>query len=319
VIRLPRTLRATAALLLTCLLAACGSGAQAPAAVVNGTSITEQQLQHSLPLFRFLGLLQRNPCGGTAGDARACTRSVLFNLIEERALEPVAERDGVSVPQKQITATLQSLESQLGDRLGALLRKQGLTQADLPPFIRRLLLFGAVQREVASRLVPESQLRSVYESNRLQFTSMHAAHILVKEKALADRIARIATAANFAGLARKYSTDPTSGPRGGDLGTVPATQFDPAFVKAALALAPGGISRPVHTKFGWHVIRLISKSVQPFEQVKGQIAERVAGPALARWFKGLLTRADVRVNPRYGKLDVKRGEIVPIHSTETGS
>lgn len=84
---------------------------------------------------------------------------------------------------------------------------------------------------------------------------VRASHILVKDRALADRIyAELRQGANFAELARRYSTCPSRS-KGGDLGFFSSGQMVKEFEDAAFRLSPGSISRPVHTKFGWHIIK----------------------------------------------------------------
>jgi peptidyl-prolyl cis-trans isomerase SurA len=73
--------------------------------------------------------------------------------------------------------------------------------------------------------------------------------------AIAREVARKARAgSDFAKLAERYS-DCMTATRGGDLGV-----FDPrgkllAFAKATASLAPGEISDPIETPYGFHVIR----------------------------------------------------------------
>jgi len=73
--------------------------------------------------------------------------------------------------------------------------------------------------------------------------------------ALAEEIAQKARdGEDFAELAKEYSDGP-SGPRGGNLGTwVQGRRMVPEFDTAILAMDIGGISDPVETAFGYHVI-----------------------------------------------------------------
>lgn len=103
-------------------------------------------------------------------------------------------------------------------------------------------------------------------------SSLAAAHILImhkgservpadvtrtKEEALARAVEVAAKAqaadADFAALAEEYSDGP-SGPTGGDLGTFAPTQMVKPFSDATQALEIGGVSDPVETQFGYHVI-----------------------------------------------------------------
>ena len=76
------------------------------------------------------------------------------------------------------------------------------------------------------------------------------------------RVARVrselARGAKFEDVARRESSDTTSGQRGGDLGWVKRseTNFDPQFMQGVRALKPGQVSAPVATQFGYHLIRV---------------------------------------------------------------
>lgn len=82
-----------------------------------------------------------------------------------------------------------------------------------------------------------------------------ASHILVKDRALAEKIASEAKkGASFETLARKYSTCPSKS-KGGDLGWFGPGQMVPAFENAVKKLSHNRISDPVRTQFGFHIIK----------------------------------------------------------------
>lgn len=102
----------------------------------------------------------------------------------------------------------------------------------------------------------------------------HAAHILVSSKAEADKIeVELKGGAKFADVAKAYSKDGSSAD-GGDLGWFKKGDVVPEFGEAAFKLKPGGVSEPIQTQFGWHVIRLdeIRDAKKPtFEEAHDQV------------------------------------------------
>jgi peptidyl-prolyl cis-trans isomerase D len=76
------------------------------------------------------------------------------------------------------------------------------------------------------------------------------------------RVARIRAellrGAKFEDVARRESSDTVTGKRGGDLGWVKRDEasFDRQFMEGVKGLAPGRVSPPVLTQFGYHLIRV---------------------------------------------------------------
>ncbi len=82
----------------------------------------------------------------------------------------------------------------------------------------------------------------------------------IKElKAELDKVPAKELAAKFAEIAKKESTCPSK-EKGGDLGEFAKGQMVPEFEKVAFSMAPGKVSDPVKTQFGWHLI-LVTKKV----------------------------------------------------------
>jgi peptidyl-prolyl cis-trans isomerase C len=120
--------------------------------------------------------------------------------------------------------------------------------------------------------VTDKELESYFNTHKSEFlnpASVKAQHILVKVdvKAKPEEIAAAQTraasirkeldgGADFAKLAEKYSDDPGSKTRGGDLGFFTKERMVPEFSKAAFSLKKEEISQPVKSSFGFHIIKV---------------------------------------------------------------
>ncbi len=133
--------------------------------------------------------------------------------------------------------------------------------------------------------ISDKQAKAFYEKNKnLYFKTapmIKARHILVKSEKEAEKLINElkglkgkALEAKFASLAKKYSIGPSK-VNGGELGWFNPKQMVPAFAKAAEQLKAGEITlKPVHTRFGWHVILVEGKKSNnyiPYDKVKNQI------------------------------------------------
>ena len=154
-------------------------------------------------------------------------------------------------------------------------------RAELARLKERLLISYASNKVVAGIKVSEDEVRAYYNDNIDKFAvgeSVNASHILVdsREKAL-EILAKIKSGeVSFEDAARENSSCP-SGQNGGSLGDFTRGQMVPEFDKAVFEMKIGEITdEPVATQFGFHLIKLNSKSEggsAPFEQVSDELTE----------------------------------------------
>jgi parvulin-like peptidyl-prolyl isomerase len=90
---------------------------------------------------------------------------------------------------------------------------------------------------------------------------------------------RLAAGEDFAAVVAQNSEDDATKLRGGELGYLSAKRMPPDFVEAAAKLRPGEISKPVRTRLGFHILKLIDIQAprqQTFDEVRGDVAIEVA-------------------------------------------
>ena len=164
-----------------------------------------------------------------------------------------------------------------------------------------VLSLEAYQRSI---LISDEEIKKFYQENQSRFQTpeeRRASHILIpaaataspeekaKAKALAEDLLKQAKAnpKKFGELAAKFSKDPGSAEKGGDLGFFAHGLMVKPFDEVAFSMKVGDIAGPVETQYGYHVIRLDAiKAMQstPLEAVKAQIEAEVRKPKVAKAF-----------------------------------
>jgi len=83
---------------------------------------------------------------------------------------------------------------------------------------------------------------------------------------------------NFGEMARKYSDDQASAKYDGKLRWISSGELPPDIEEIVYAMKDSGqITKPLHSEFGYHIFQYLGKRpVQPFEQLKPQLEEKIA-------------------------------------------
>ncbi len=143
--------------------------------------------------------------------------------------------------------------------------------------------------------VTEDDIKQAYEREKDKFTTpavREASHILIKagpdasdeeQQAALDKakdlMKQLRNGADFAELAKKYSQDPGSADKGGDLGRIKSGDMVKPFQDALFALdKEGELAGPVKTRFGYHIIKLTKYEpgkVKPLSEVHDQLEKEV--------------------------------------------
>ncbi len=114
----------------------------------------------------------------------------------------------------------------------------------------------------------------------------------------------IINGSNFESLAKNYSNDKKTSSLGGKLKPFTSGQLNSLpFEKAAFELEDiGQISKPIQTKFGWHILKLYSKSeLKSFKELKPSLLKKIRNNSRSSvisnsFYKKLLKKYSVSYN-----------------------
>ena len=179
--------------------------------------------------------------------------------------------------------------------------------------------FEAINQEVT---VPEEEMRKYYEAHKAEYDQLRGGHILIrmqgspvpvrpgqKDLTEAEALAKaeevrkkLVAGEGFAALAIQESDDTQSGSKGGSLGTFRRNQMVPAFDEVAFKLAPGELSQPVKTQFGYHLIKIESQENWSFEEAKPELERRLKPEAAMKVMQDLEKKGNVALDPEFFSL-----------------
>jgi parvulin-like peptidyl-prolyl isomerase len=286
---------AGAALCLT--VSACSPAHPGAAAVVGNTRISVSELQAAV------ARTEADPAALSVaspnGDVTALQRSVLTHLISYALVDATAKQKNVTATPGDVDTLLASASKSLGGQtqLNSQIEQDGIALSDTQQF--------------ATNLVLEQKLEAALTKNGT-INEVHAAHILVATKALADKIlAEVkANPSSFAALAKQYSTDTNSAASGGDLGTEPQGSYVQPF-DDEVNTQPVGSYFEVHTQFGYHVVHVISRASVKLSSLdpNSTASQTALSAALNASLSSVAKQEGVTVNPRYGSWDVANNAI----------
>jgi parvulin-like peptidyl-prolyl isomerase len=299
-------------------LAACG-GNKVPAgaiAAVGKGAVTQAQFDQIMAQAEAQYKSQPGappfPKAGTA-QYNQLKASIVNYLVQNELVKQQAASMNVSVTDKEYQDRLKQIVQQVGGqkKLDALLKKQGVTAADLESQLKAQMLQDKVRTKVGEAAkVSAAQVTAYYNDpkNASQFVtpeSVDARHVLVKTKAEALKVQKLLAAnntdANWSKVAKQYSIDPGTKNSGGSLGNFPQGRMVPEFDKVAFSLKPGVVSAPVKSQFGWHVIEVTKKTpgskkktlAEATPMIEQQLKLQLQSTAWTDWLKKVTKAADI--------------------------
>jgi peptidyl-prolyl cis-trans isomerase SurA len=218
-------------------------------------------------------------------EGRSLTQPEYHLLHALLALKPDASDSEISAARAQVDAVMKRIRG--GEPF-----KQAVTASTRPYAFsggdlgwRKLDDLPSLFSDIAPELAPgetadpvlsESGFHLVYmeavRGNEQIVSQTKARHILIKPSEImtdeeahefvAKLRARALAGEDFADLAKEYSQDIGSAQEGGELGWTMPGQMVPEFEAVMNKTAVDQISEPVHTQFGWHILKVEGRREQ---------------------------------------------------------
>jgi len=190
--------------------------------------------------------------------------------------------------------------------------------------------------------ISDDQLKVQYQQSIQQYqvpNRVHVEHILLMtvgkpdavveedKKKAEDILSQAKKGAKFEDLAKKYSEDPGTKDKGGDLGWIIQGQTVAEFEKAAFSLPKGSISDVIKTQYGFHILKIIDKEAahtKPFEEVKDSIraplmlseADKQAGNIADKLSQAIRQSNKVSLDDLAQQYHLTVGETRPVSATD---
>ncbi len=299
------------------------------AAIVNGTKITREALdQASLNLQKQYEQFYKQFGQDTSTLFTGAHGALLHLRLRAQALQGLIQQAILNQQAKKyhVSVSKHDIEEAYNKQYNDILKKYNITESQLASYLQsqgetlkefqerlrnsiaQQLRDKALQQKVVGEINPtDDQLKAYFEKNISKYKTpeeIRASHILVSDKATAEKIlAQLKNGADFAELAKKYSQDPSSRDKGGDLGWFSRGKMVPEFEKAAFALKKvGDISGIVKTSYGYHIIKLTGRKpahTPTLDEVKDQVREDYikdeTNKRFSDWYKKVYDQSNIEI------------------------
>ena len=263
-------------------------------------------------------------------DIEGATRQALEGLIQFQLVLDGAKKEGVAIQESDVDARMEQLKQQVaaqGQNYEELLQTRQISEEVLRTQQRVQLAVDLV----AVKLVPyspDAQLRQTLDQRKDDFLEVHVRHVLVKDKSTADSVRQeLVSGGDWAAVAKERSIDTQSKDKAGDLGFNAKGATVKPFETAEFKLAGQGdckgkssgscespISQPVKTQFGYHVLQVVGVRLPALDnELRAKLEPTIKDrrqQAVQQWFDQQVDKAEVVINPRFGRWDAENGKVI---------
>ncbi|MCP4303829.1 MAG: hypothetical protein GY788_02905 [bacterium] len=279
------------------LTSSCSSSADV-AATVNGTDI-ETTSVHSLtfaqdediPDEEFLQLLDI--------------------LVQWTVIADAAEVEfGIEPSEEEVDGEVDRIIAEQGAdlELEQFLEQQNISEEGLDLYAEQLVIGEAVLTELTASIErpTEQEALQVLADDPYNWTNVCSAHILVETTEEASSVLdRLAGGEDFAAVAIEVSIDTGSGAAGGELGCTVPSSYVESFADATMTAEIGEVVGPVESQFGFHLIRVDSRTEATVEELQTGLYDTTVAEAVDGWYLDSIMSAEVTVAEEIGSWETE--------------
>ncbi|MGG1612580.1 MULTISPECIES: peptidylprolyl isomerase [Paenibacillus] len=231
-------------------------------------------------------------------------QEIAYEYLEAKADEKTKEAG-----KKKAEEQFDLMKSSYGEEnFKNMLDAQKVSEAEFKDYMVRIYTVMEGERQKIS----EDDVKKEFEATKQDYTTASVRHILInftdpdgKERTeeetlkLAKEVkAKLDKGEDFAALAKQYSEDPGSKDNGGLYENVEVSNWVEAFKQAALTQPLNQIGDPVKTEYGYHIIRVESRTEKKFEDLtqeqKDMIQTTLASNKLDEFMAGDLEKKIIK-------------------------
>jgi parvulin-like peptidyl-prolyl isomerase len=251
---------------------------------------------------------------------------LLSELIDRRLLYQTAKHEGLLPSAAEVQGAIEELKRnnnvQDDAQFRAILKAEGLTVEQVRRTVGERLAIGRLlSRQIRSSIIlSEEEIAKYYQANPDKFKRVPEAEIYhalfavgpnQDEEAVRKRVQsalqKIRAGADFVQATKEFGDNPFG--TGADLLTVHRGEMAPAIEAATFSLPAGGVSGPIRTEAGFHLIKVVKirvEPVAPLAEVREAIREHLFQEKFEvkrkEYLAGLRSRASIQVFLRQGEV-----------------
>ncbi|WHZ01221.1 peptidylprolyl isomerase [Neobacillus sp. YX16] len=184
-------------------------------------------------------------------------------LIADKIVASEAKKQNITISDEELNKEVDKLKESYGgeEAFEQVLASNNTTVDVLKEDLKNYL---TMRKLIEPQIeITDEELKTYFDENKDSLgeaEQVKASHILIKDEATAKEIKqKLADGADFAELAKEYSTDEGSKENGGELGFFPRGTMVTEFEDVAFSLPINEISEPVKSDYGYHIIKVEEK------------------------------------------------------------